>query len=124
MDALMKEVSGWVRVGNPAVDMIAEAIYTARKQKRPLRSIHLKPAYFSMVVAFTAKHAGEEKIFDDKGNLCAPITCDGVAIMKGSQLQLHTMSFDFWPIGHMQVEGYREQHADKGEYPEHLSLIQ
>ncbi len=124
MDALMKNVSGWKRVGNPAVDMIAEAIYKAREQKRPLRSINLRPAYFAMVVAFAAQNAGEEKIFAPNGDLAAPIVCDGVAILKGSQLQVNIMAFDFWPMGNKEVQGYKEIQQDTGVYPEHLSLLQ
>ncbi len=124
MDALMKNVAGWKRVGNPAVDMVAEVIYKARQQQRPLRSIHLKPAFFAMIIYFAVQNAGEQNIFGPDGNLAAPIVCDGVAILKGSKFQANTMSFDYWPLGHKEVEGYREHQAETGEFPEHLSLLQ
>lgn len=120
----MKNVSGWKRSGNPAIDMAAEAIYKARLNKRPLRSITFRPAYFAMVVAFAAQKAGEEKLFSSNGDLAAPIVCDGVAILRGSQFQVNAMAFDFWPMGNKEVQGYKEIQEDTGQYPEHLSLLQ
>lgn len=123
-DALMKNFEGWKRTANPAVDMVAEAVYQARIRKRPLRTIHLKPAYFSLFVHYTVQMAGEESIFSTQGEIVAPLEFDGVAIVKGSQFQANTMAFDFWPVSFKEVEAYREHRELTGQWPEHLSMLQ
>lgn len=119
----MKNINGWEKTGNPAVDMVAECIYQARKRKQPLRNIYLKPSAYLMFIGFLCRKVGEHLILSPTGEVIAPIEFDGVSIKKGSMYQANVIQWDLWPMLDKQVKSFQEVQKDTGAFPEHLSHI-
>ena len=123
MDALMKNVNGFEKTGNPAIDMVADCVYEARKRKMPLRNIYLKPSVYLMYIDYLCRKLGEHMLLSPEGEVIAPIEFDGVSILKGTIYQQNILRWDLWPMDERKAMIFKEMKDDTGLFPEHSSHV-
>jgi hypothetical protein len=109
--------------GIRAVDDVHNFIWDLRIKGKPCQSIKLKPAHYSMYVFWVSKQVGAGNIYDEKGVVAAPITCDGVGIELGSASQFAYILPNYLPMDNKTADKYRQFKDDHGVMPEHHTQI-
>lgn len=83
--------SNYQRTGNNAIDIVAQCVGYNRKARKPLKTIILKPTYYSLF------KAGLEILMKERiEDVATEMTFDGVKIERGSQSQWDNVICEYY----------------------------
>ncbi len=110
-------------VGISAIDDVHNFIWDLRMKGKPCSSIKLRPGHYQMYIFWAAKTCGPDKIYGPDGKQAAPIECDGVQILEGTQEQWAQILPNFLPSTDAGADKWRDFNDKFGKAPEHHSQL-
>lgn len=105
------------------IDEVHNFIYDCRLKGQPIQCVKLRPQHYQMYAFWTASIFGRDAVYNERNEVAAPISVDGIGIEEGSGNQFAYILPVYLPKDEKRAEKYRDFRDIHGVLPEHHSQI-